>query len=350
MPTRRVECGLIPLKLPPDARDIYIGNSDNLKTAPFHGKFGDFGFNRPVWSRDGEMLYVRRMKLVSRELDQYGMRGEVWGVSTQTGETSLMTPDADFSVTTVIEDNGTAWTGAKNEGVLLGVRLINDNTSGFVRLDPKTQKTSTLTRFSGLAASSLVLGYSPASNADVLAFVNESPGSPPEIHTLNTSSGEIKQATHVNKSLADVPQREVQTLTWTAVNGTKTGGLLILPPKQKGEPTSEKPPLVIVGDEVFACEIQTRPGTIEHIDWRIESVEDLTHKLVELPEKVSAKLKLMLSMMKLNFGAVDLIKDETGTYYFIEINPNGQYFWIELLTGAPLTEAMVSLILRLSKK
>ena len=65
---------------------------------------------------------------------------------------------------------------------------------------------------------------------------------------------------------------------------------------------------------VTKCEIQTKPGTVEHIDWRIENVEDLAHKLVELPEEVSARLKKMLSIMELNFGAVDLIKDETGTY------------------------------------
>jgi len=107
--------------------------------------------------------------------------------------------------------------------------------------------------------------------------------------------------------------------------------------------------VTVIGEEVFACEIQTKPETPEHIDWRIESVEDLPHKIVELPQEVSARLKKMLSIMKLNFGAFDLIKDETGTYYFIEVNPNGQYFWIELITGAPLTEAMVSLIIRLSE-
>jgi len=49
--------------------------------------------------------------------------------------------------------------------------------------------------------------------------------------------------------------------------------------------------------------------------------------------------------MGLNFGAFDLIRDGSGNYYFIEVNPNGQYFWIELLTGAALSDAMVGLIL-----
>ena len=106
--------------------------------------------------------------------------------------------------------------------------------------------------------------------------------------------------------------------------------------------------ITIIGEQVFACEIQTKPGTIEHIDWRIDSVEELPHKIVDLPGEIADKLKKMLNQMGLNFGAFDLIVNEEGIYYFIEINPNGQYFWIELLTGAPLTEAMVSLVLRLA--
>jgi glutathione synthase/RimK-type ligase-like ATP-grasp enzyme len=93
--------------------------------------------------------------------------------------------------------------------------------------------------------------------------------------------------------------------------------------------------VTVIGEEIFACEIQTSPGTVENIDWRIQDVEDLTHRLVELPEEVSMSLNKMLSMMGLNFGAFDLIRDETGTYFFIEVNPNGQYLWIELLTGRP---------------
>lgn len=107
--------------------------------------------------------------------------------------------------------------------------------------------------------------------------------------------------------------------------------------------------MTVIGEEVFACEIETKAGTTEHIDWRIESVEDLPHRLVELPYRISEQLKKMLSIMNLNFGAFDLIRDETGTYYFIEVNPNGQYYWIELLTGGRLTEAMVTLILRLAE-
>lgn len=106
--------------------------------------------------------------------------------------------------------------------------------------------------------------------------------------------------------------------------------------------------VTVIEGEVIACEIQTQHHTLENIDWRIEDVEDIPHKIVDIPDDVAARLKKMLSIMGLNFGAFDLIVDETGTYYFIEVNPNGQYYWMEILTGAPLTEAMVSLILKLA--
>jgi len=107
--------------------------------------------------------------------------------------------------------------------------------------------------------------------------------------------------------------------------------------------------VTVIGNEVFACEIQTEPGMVENIDWRIKDVEDLPHILVDLPAEVCDRLRKMLFTMGLNFGAFDLIQDETGRYYFIEVNPNGQYYWIELLTGARLSAAMADLIVRLSE-
>jgi hypothetical protein len=33
-----------------------------------------------------------------------------------------------------------------------------------------------------------------------------------------------------------------------------------------------------------------------------------------------------------------------GEAVFLELNPNGQYLWIELITDAPLSQAMVDLL------
>ena len=52
----------------------------------------------------------------------------------------------------------------------------------------------------------------------------------------------------------------------------------------------------------------------------------------------------MLDEFGLNFGAFDIIRDEDDTLYFIELNPNGQWYWIEILTKMAMVRAMLELI------
>jgi glutathione synthase/RimK-type ligase-like ATP-grasp enzyme len=107
--------------------------------------------------------------------------------------------------------------------------------------------------------------------------------------------------------------------------------------------------VTVVGSRVFACEIKSQPGTLQGIDWRIDNaVDQLPHLSVDLPLELQKQLTEVLRLMGLNFGAFDLIQDSAGTYYFLEVNPNGQYYWIELMTEMPITAAMVDLIFALA--
>lgn len=47
----------------------------------------------------------------------------------------------------------------------------------------------------------------------------------------------------------------------------------------------------------------------------------------------------------LKFGAIDLIKDKDGNYVFLEINPNGQWAWVQTQTGLPIAEAIIDELL-----
>ena len=51
--------------------------------------------------------------------------------------------------------------------------------------------------------------------------------------------------------------------------------------------------------------------------------------------------------LNLNYGALDFIVDENDKWHFLEVNPVGQYGWIEHLTGLPITAAILNY---LSKK
>jgi len=49
----------------------------------------------------------------------------------------------------------------------------------------------------------------------------------------------------------------------------------------------------------------------------------------------------MLDELGLNLGAFDIISDEDDTLDFIELNPNGQWYWIEIITKMPVVRAIV---------
>lgn len=100
----------------------------------------------------------------------------------------------------------------------------------------------------------------------------------------------------------------------------------------------------VIGREVFAAEIhsQVTPGA-EH-DWRRASADEVPHMPHKLPAGVADRCLKLVERLGLNFGAIDLIRTPEGRYVFLEINPNGQWLWIELLTGLPITDSLVRLL------
>jgi glutathione synthase/RimK-type ligase-like ATP-grasp enzyme len=51
-----------------------------------------------------------------------------------------------------------------------------------------------------------------------------------------------------------------------------------------------------------------------------------------------------MTELNLRFGAIDFILDESGEYVFLEINPNGQWAWIERKTGYKISSEIVNLL------
>ena len=45
----------------------------------------------------------------------------------------------------------------------------------------------------------------------------------------------------------------------------------------------------------------------------------------QLPKSIEAKLLLLMDKLKLNTGSIDIIKALDGKYYFLEVNPSGQF-------------------------
>ncbi len=95
--------------------------------------------------------------------------------------------------------------------------------------------------------------------------------------------------------------------------------------------------VTIAGSRVFAAKI--RQDAKRPLDWRATS-EPPGFERAKLPRKVASRLLALLETLGLRFGAIDLCKMD-GDFFFLEVNPNGEWGWLETSLGLPIADAIV---------
>jgi glutathione synthase/RimK-type ligase-like ATP-grasp enzyme len=96
--------------------------------------------------------------------------------------------------------------------------------------------------------------------------------------------------------------------------------------------------ITIIGRKVFAAEIDARESSYP-VDMRMSIGESLFRQ-VTLPESVERSLLDLQDRLGLHYGAIDMKRTEDGEYYFLEVNPAGQWLFVEDRTGMPISQAM----------
>jgi hypothetical protein len=99
----------------------------------------------------------------------------------------------------------------------------------------------------------------------------------------------------------------------------------------------------IFGESVFGASVITNIPEAE-LDCRLDLTA--TWKAHTLPDEVAEKLILLLRRLGLHYGCIDLRQQPDGTYVFLEVNPAGQFLFIEIDTGQPLTRTFAELLLQ----
>jgi glutathione synthase/RimK-type ligase-like ATP-grasp enzyme len=99
----------------------------------------------------------------------------------------------------------------------------------------------------------------------------------------------------------------------------------------------------LIGTEVFAARIDTPDA----VDWRNAYAPDgrrfrdlNRYSAFALPPGVRRALLELAAEFELRFAAIDLIVTPSGECVFLELNPNGQWLWLQRDAGLPLIEAM----------
>lgn len=102
--------------------------------------------------------------------------------------------------------------------------------------------------------------------------------------------------------------------------------------------------IVHIAGEFFTGKINNS----DHVDWRSVQ-EDYFWLAYELPQDVKTGLASMMEEMGLYIGAIDMIRGKDGKYYFLEVNPQGEWGMLQKELGFPIAERIAdNLIKRIS--
>lgn len=101
--------------------------------------------------------------------------------------------------------------------------------------------------------------------------------------------------------------------------------------------------VTIVGDEIFAGSTDPRKGAYP-VDFRYNP--ELVWEKHTLPQEIENTLRRLMRTLGLEYGAIDLRLTPEGEYVFLEINPAGQFLWIEMATGQKIADALASHLAR----
>ncbi|MFE7116815.1 ATP-grasp ribosomal peptide maturase [Streptomyces sp. NPDC057654] len=107
---------------------------------------------------------------------------------------------------------------------------------------------------------------------------------------------------------------------------------------QEWVPKAHEVRMTVVGREIFAAEIHA-DSDAGHIDWRSDYAGH-TYKVCEPPSDVAAGALRMLDSLGLPYGAFDFVVTPAGEWRFLEVNPSGQYGFVQQATGLPITAAI----------
>lgn len=106
--------------------------------------------------------------------------------------------------------------------------------------------------------------------------------------------------------------------------------------------------VTVVGPEMWPTEIVAAPGGYE-ADYRMD-LAGATFRPTTLPGAVEHRVRALLDRLGIVYGAVDLRLTPEGDYVFLEVNPAGEWRFVENRTGQPITRSMATLLSRLDEE
>lgn len=107
--------------------------------------------------------------------------------------------------------------------------------------------------------------------------------------------------------------------------------------------------VTVVGERIFSASIYTTVDTKD--DWRkYQFTNAVQFRGESVPGYIGERCIALLHHLGLRYGAFDFVEDPDGRIIFLELNPNGQFMWLENKLGFPISSAIAEELADIAKR
>lgn len=109
--------------------------------------------------------------------------------------------------------------------------------------------------------------------------------------------------------------------------------------------------ITVVREKIFPVKIHSQEFEETKVDFRdLKKILDLKYELIDIPTYIRRFCFRIMKKLGLVFGAFDFAVIEKGEYVFFEVNPHGQWYWIEEATGALISDAIADTLINKGRR
>jgi glutathione synthase/RimK-type ligase-like ATP-grasp enzyme len=99
--------------------------------------------------------------------------------------------------------------------------------------------------------------------------------------------------------------------------------------------------VTVVDDDIYAVALTADDNGAQRCDIRRNNMSDVVYHRVQLPLKIARAVRQLVHTYELRFAAIDFAVSTEGEWYFFEINPNGQWAWLEMCANVRISDSFL---------
>jgi len=100
--------------------------------------------------------------------------------------------------------------------------------------------------------------------------------------------------------------------------------------------------VIVVDGDIHSVSLVARESNgTQRLDVRRDNMRDVFYTSVNPPSSVQTALLALIESYKLRFAAIDFGINNAGEWFFFEINPNGQWAWLDLAGASDIATSFI---------